>query len=51
MDQTIWVTILLSEEESQQMMAMWPDIVRDITEEIENSNFSDVAKWMEKVGH
>ncbi|XP_018055299.1 PREDICTED: farnesyl pyrophosphate synthase-like [Atta colombica] len=47
MDQTIWVTI--SEEESQQMMAMWPDIVRDITEEIENSNFSDVAKWMEKV--
>ncbi|KAG5348047.1 FPPS synthase, partial [Acromyrmex charruanus] len=46
MDQTIWVTI---EEESQQMMAMWPDIVLDITEEIENSNFSDVAKWMEKV--
>jgi len=48
MDQ-IWITI--SEEESQQMMAMWPDIVRDITEEIENSNFSDVAKWMEKVDH
>ncbi|XP_011061596.1 PREDICTED: farnesyl pyrophosphate synthase-like [Acromyrmex echinatior] len=47
MDQTIWVTI--SEEESQQMMAMWSDIVRDITEEIENSNFSDVAKWMGKV--
>ena len=48
MDQ-IWITI--SEEESQQMMAMWPDIVRDITEEIENSNYSDVVKWMEKVGH
>ncbi|KYN09479.1 Farnesyl pyrophosphate synthase [Trachymyrmex cornetzi] len=49
MDQTIWVTI--SEEESQQMMVMWPDIVHDIMEEIENSNFPDVAKWVEKVGH
>ncbi|XP_018376436.1 PREDICTED: farnesyl pyrophosphate synthase-like [Trachymyrmex cornetzi] len=47
MDETIWVTF--SEEESQHMMAMWPDIVRDITEEIENSNFPDVAKWMKKV--
>ena len=49
MNQTIWETI--SEEEGQQMMAIWPDIVRDITEGIENLNFSDVAKWMEKVGH
>ncbi|XP_018404178.1 PREDICTED: farnesyl pyrophosphate synthase-like [Cyphomyrmex costatus] len=47
MDQTLWVTI--SEEEEQQMMAMWPDIVHDITKEIENSNIPDVAKWAEKV--
>ncbi|KYM94885.1 Farnesyl pyrophosphate synthase [Cyphomyrmex costatus] len=28
---------------------MWPDIVHDITKEIENSNIPDVAKWAEKM--
>ncbi|XP_018301935.1 farnesyl pyrophosphate synthase-like [Mycetomoellerius zeteki] len=49
MDQPEWIWAAVSEEESQSMMAMWPNIVRDITKEIENSNFPDVAKWMEKV--
>ncbi|KYQ51069.1 Farnesyl pyrophosphate synthase [Trachymyrmex zeteki] len=49
MDQSKSIWAAISEEESQSMMAMWPDIVRDIIEEIENSNFPDVAKWMEKV--
>ncbi|XP_071562441.1 farnesyl pyrophosphate synthase-like isoform X2 [Temnothorax nylanderi] len=40
---TIWVT---SEEE---MMAVWPDVVRDITEAVENLNIKDVAKWIQKM--
>ncbi|KAG5311896.1 FPPS synthase, partial [Pseudoatta argentina] len=31
------------------LMAVWPDVIRDIKEAIENCNIPDVAKWMEKV--
>ncbi|XP_011161325.1 farnesyl pyrophosphate synthase [Solenopsis invicta] len=37
------------EEENQKMMAVWPDLVRDITEAAMILNIPDVAKWMEKV--
>ncbi|KYQ56534.1 Farnesyl pyrophosphate synthase, partial [Trachymyrmex zeteki] len=40
---------ITSKDESQQLMAVWPDVIRDITEAIENFNMPDVAKWMEKV--
>ncbi|EGI61112.1 PREDICTED: farnesyl pyrophosphate synthase-like [Acromyrmex echinatior] len=40
---------ITSKEESQQLMAVWPDVIRDIKEAIENCNIPDVAKWMEKV--
>ncbi|XP_077272956.1 farnesyl pyrophosphate synthase-like isoform X2 [Temnothorax americanus] len=40
---TLWIT---SEEE---MMAVWSDIVRDITEAVENLNIKDVAKWIQKM--
>lgn len=41
---------IMSKEESREMMAVWPDIVRDITNAIDE-NIEDVAKWMEKVSH
>ncbi|KYM94888.1 PREDICTED: farnesyl pyrophosphate synthase-like [Cyphomyrmex costatus] len=37
------------DEESQQLMTVWPDIIHDVTKAIENFNIPDVAKWMEKV--
>lgn len=46
--QSMWVTM---KEESQEMMAVWPDVVRDITEAAMNLNIPDVAKWMEKVSY
>ncbi|KYM94887.1 PREDICTED: farnesyl pyrophosphate synthase-like [Cyphomyrmex costatus] len=37
------------DEENQQLMTVWPDIIHDVTKAIENFNIPDVAKWMEKV--
>lgn len=52
MSQSITQTIgIVFKEESREMMAIWPDIVRDITEAAENFYFLDVAKWFEKVNH
>lgn len=51
MAQTAWVTI---KEESRELMAIWPDIIRDSAEMIKTVNVPDVdiaAKWMEKVSH
>lgn len=42
---------MMSKEESREMMALWPDIVRDIREAAENLNIPNVAKWMEKVSY
>ncbi|XP_036143823.1 farnesyl pyrophosphate synthase [Monomorium pharaonis] len=41
--QTMWL------EEGEKMMAMWPDVVRDIKESITDLDILDVSKWMEKV--
>ncbi|XP_012233768.1 farnesyl pyrophosphate synthase isoform X2 [Linepithema humile] len=41
-----WVT---SKDESREMMAVWPDIVRDLTEPARNSDISNLAKWLTKV--
>ena len=41
----------LNKEESKEMMTIWPDVVRDITEGARNLNIPEVAKWMEKVKH
>ena len=43
--QTMWL------KEGEKMMAVWPDIVRDIKEAITNLDISDVPKWIEKVKH
>jgi len=45
MTQPIWA----SKEESREMMAVWPDVVRDLTELNKNSDIPDVTKWMTKV--
>jgi len=45
--QTTWIT---SKKENQEMMAVWSDIVRDITEATKNL-IPDIAKWMEKVSY
>jgi hypothetical protein len=44
--QTMWETM---EEEVREIMTMWPDIIRDVTEHIKN--IPDVDKWLEKVSH
>jgi len=38
-----------SKEESREMMAMWADVVRDITDAIKDLKIPDVSKWIEKV--
>jgi len=48
MTPTIRIT---SKEKSQQLMAVWPDIIRDIKEAVENFDIPDVAKWLEKVSN
>ncbi|XP_077272957.1 farnesyl pyrophosphate synthase-like isoform X3 [Temnothorax americanus] len=40
---------IMSQEESQEMMTIWPDIVRDIKDAFKDLNITDVAKWIEKV--
>ncbi|KYM94884.1 Farnesyl pyrophosphate synthase [Cyphomyrmex costatus] len=41
-----WVT---SKDESREMMAVWPDVVRDLTDVTKNLNIPDVTKWMAKI--
>lgn len=43
-----WVT---SKDESREIMALWPDIVRDLTDSTKNLNIPDVTKWMAKVSY
>jgi len=42
---------VMCKEESKKMMAMWPVIVRDITDAIKGLNIPDMDKWMEKVSY
>lgn len=44
--QPTWVT---SKDESREMMALWPDVVRDLTDAAKSLNIPDVTKWMAKV--
>ncbi|XP_011699734.1 PREDICTED: farnesyl pyrophosphate synthase-like, partial [Wasmannia auropunctata] len=44
--QPTWVT---SKDESRELMAIWPDIVRDLTDVAKSFNIPDVTKWMAKV--
>lgn len=39
---------LTNKDESREMMAIWPDIVRDITDS-EVLEIPDISKWMAKV--
>lgn len=41
-----WAT---SKDESREMMALWPDVVRDLTDSTKNFIIPDIAKWMAKV--
>ncbi|XP_011860504.1 PREDICTED: farnesyl pyrophosphate synthase-like [Vollenhovia emeryi] len=43
------IMLALSKEERREMIAVWPDIVRDIVEMVKNLNIPDLAKWVEKV--
>lgn len=38
--------IFTNKDETRELMAIWPDIVRDITDSIE---IPEVSKWMAKV--
>lgn len=40
-----------SKDESREMMALWPDIVRDLTEAGRHLDIPDATKWMAKVCH
>lgn len=43
--QANWVT---SKDESREMMALWPDVVRDLTDG-RHSDMPDVTRWLSKV--
>lgn len=45
--QTSWAT---TRDESREMMALWPDLVRDLTEAGRHLDIPDVTRWMAKVG-
>lgn len=38
-----------SKDESREMMGLWPDIVRDLTEAGRHLDIPDATKWMAKV--
>ncbi|XP_071651827.1 farnesyl pyrophosphate synthase-like [Temnothorax longispinosus] len=44
--QPTWIT---SKDESRDLMAVWPDVVRDLTDVTKSFNIPDVTKWMAKV--
>lgn len=46
MVQANWVS---SKDESREMMGLWPDIVRDLTEAGRHLDIPDATKWMAKV--
>ncbi|KAK2585828.1 hypothetical protein KPH14_010423 [Odynerus spinipes] len=46
MVKTTWVT---SKDETRELMAVWPDVVRDLTEAGRHLDIPDVTKWMAKV--
>lgn len=46
MTQPTWVT---SKDESRELMAIWPDIVRDLTEVSEHLDIPNISKWISKV--
>ncbi|XP_032684375.1 farnesyl pyrophosphate synthase [Odontomachus brunneus] len=43
---TSWVT---SKDESRELMAVWPDIVRDVTEASQYLDIPNISKWIAKV--
>lgn len=51
MAQSIQTMQVMNKEESKKLMAMWPDIVRDIIDAIKSLNIPDMDKWMEKVSY
>ena len=44
--QASWVS---SKDESREMMALWPDVVRDLTEAGRHLDIPDVTRWIAKV--
>lgn len=46
MTQPTWVT---SKDESRELMAIWPDVVRDLKDVTQQLDIPDVTKWMAKV--
>ncbi|XP_011501796.1 PREDICTED: farnesyl pyrophosphate synthase [Ceratosolen solmsi marchali] len=44
--QTSWVT---TRDESREMMALWPDVVRDLTDAGRHLDIPDATKWLAKV--
>lgn len=44
--QASWVT---NKDESRELMALWPDLVRDLTEAGRHLDIPDVTRWLAKV--
>lgn len=49
MAQPTWQT---NKEESREMMAVWPDVVRDLTDMTDRLDIpDDITKWMAKASY
>lgn len=42
-------TFLSNKDESRELMAIWPDVVRDLTDAGRHLDIPDVTKWLAKV--
>ncbi|XP_015428715.1 PREDICTED: farnesyl pyrophosphate synthase [Dufourea novaeangliae] len=42
-------TVVTSKDETRELMALWPDIVRDLTDAGRHLDMSDATKWLAKV--
>lgn len=41
--------IVTTKDETRELMALWPDVVRDLTDAGRYHDIPDVTKWMAKV--
>ncbi|XP_043479264.1 farnesyl pyrophosphate synthase-like isoform X2 [Leptopilina heterotoma] len=43
------ITSVINKDESRELMAMWPDVVRDLTKDSRFADAPDITKWLEKM--
>lgn len=41
--------LVTNKDECRELMALWPNVVKDLTHAGRHSDIPDVTKWMEKV--